>query len=238
MYENIKMTDSLNDKCQRIMKHLLADHPIASFFKDPVDTKLYSDYKQIVKTPSDISTVKKRLKNKKYDKLSQWNDDVELIFKNAEKYNGSESDITRLAEQLRIAFEKLKSEYLADVESLTKRCYKLQTKLEKLLTPDGRGGAVPELPAFIKAAKSRPSKNKIDRYYFGSDLKSPSSLSKLQDELEKMVKSSDYSYQILSILQEEEPSSFAGENDLEIDIEKLKASTITKLSDFVIANQS
>lgn len=236
MYEDIKMTDRLNDKCQRIMKHLLNDHPIAGFFKDPVDTSLYPTYRTIVQTPSDISTIRRRLKNKKYDKLSQWNDDVELIFSNAVKFNGKGTDPERFAKQLQIAFEKLKAEYLYDVESLTKKCIKLQTKLEKLLTPDGT--AVPQLPAFVEAAKSRPSKNKFDsNNYSGIESKNPSALSKLQDELEKMVLSSQYSYQILSILQEDDPSQYAGENEIDVDIEKLKPSTLKKLSDFVVANQ-
>lgn len=232
------MTDSLNDKCQRIMKHLLADHPIAEFFKDPVDTSLYTDYKSVIRTPSDISTIKRRLKNKKYDKLSQWNDDVELIFKNAVKYNGAGSEPDKFAQQLRIAFEKLKVEYLSDVESLTKRCSKLQAKLEKLLSPEGSRGAVPELPAFVEAEKSRSSKAKFDSNFLGADPKNPNSLAKLQEELEKMVSSSNYSYQILSILKENDPSLYVGEDDIEVDIEKLKPSTITKLSDFVLENRT
>lgn len=223
------MTDTINYKCQRIMKHLLSDHPVAQFFKDPVDTDLIPEYRKVIKNPSDISTVKRRLKNKKYEKLSQWNNDVELIFKNAEKFNGSDSPITLCALQLQEAFEKLKTEYLCDVESLTKRCNKLQAKLEKLLTPNSsRDNVVPELPAFIEAARLRPSKND------SSDLENfLSSLPRLQDELEKMIESPDLKYQILSILQEEEPSSFAGENDIEVDINVLKSSTISKLREFV-----
>jgi len=77
-------------------------------FKEPVDSKKLNipDYYETIILPMDLRTVEKKLFEQSYNNMSDFANDVRLIWSNAETFNGPTNDITLLARQLRELFEK------------------------------------------------------------------------------------------------------------------------------------
>lgn len=68
-------------------------------FREPVDYKKLGlfDYPLIIKNPMDLSTIKKKLKLKKYKKIQDFVDDVQSIWDNCKSYNVEGSAICKEA---------------------------------------------------------------------------------------------------------------------------------------------
>jgi hypothetical protein len=80
------------ERCTKIIDELF-QHPIAEVFRRPVDPQAddVPEYFDIVKHPSDLGTVRTKLKNDRYRSLQDFKRDVNLIWENAELYNGKQS---------------------------------------------------------------------------------------------------------------------------------------------------
>ena len=96
------------NQCLKVIKSMLK-HPASELFSDPVDPDQdgVPDYFEIIKNPSDLGTILRRLENNEYLSVDEWKNDVCLIWKNAESYNGVDSPITCLAKSLESVFNKL-----------------------------------------------------------------------------------------------------------------------------------
>jgi hypothetical protein len=103
----MQLTTSLNDHCIRIVDALL-ETPSSSIFQEPVDPvrEHCPDYYQLITHPQDLSTIRKRLVNREYKVYQEWERDMNLIWSNAQYYNGADSVIGRLAEMLAKHFRK------------------------------------------------------------------------------------------------------------------------------------
>jgi hypothetical protein len=79
----------------------ILDDPFGWLFRDPVDPVELKipDYFDIIKNPMDLNLVKKRLNSRYYDSLENAESDVKLVFENAIKYNGEDSDVGQMALQ-------------------------------------------------------------------------------------------------------------------------------------------
>jgi len=55
----------------------------------------------------DLRTVEKKLFNQTYNNMTDFANDVRLIWANAETFNGPTNEVTLMARQLRALFEKL-----------------------------------------------------------------------------------------------------------------------------------
>lgn len=79
---------------------------ISEVFIDPVDPEVegYPDYLEVVRTPMDLTTVRKKLESDEYETVQQWKSDVELIWTNAILFHGSESLIGIIATELSYLF--------------------------------------------------------------------------------------------------------------------------------------
>lgn len=95
----------------------LSDHAIAGIFMEPVDpiNDGVPDYLSIIKYPSDLSTVKKRLKNGEYSTIQSFKRDVNLIWENAREYNGNGSLPAFCADELSRIFRKR----IAEIEEMS-----------------------------------------------------------------------------------------------------------------------
>ena len=69
-------------------------------FRDPVDWEALGlfDYPQVIKKPMDLSLVKRRVNEGKYESIHEAADDVRLIWKNCMTYNADGSDFYNLAQ--------------------------------------------------------------------------------------------------------------------------------------------
>uniref|UniRef100_A0A7S0MVY2 PHD-type domain-containing protein n=1 Tax=Pyramimonas obovata TaxID=1411642 RepID=A0A7S0MVY2_9CHLO len=89
----------------KILRKLMA-HKNAWPFAQPVDVKALglTDYYDIVKTPMDLGTVKKNLRNKKYKHPNELKADIALTFSNAMIYNPAHHNVHIWAKELHELF--------------------------------------------------------------------------------------------------------------------------------------
>jgi hypothetical protein len=99
----------------------------AYFFHEPVDpVKLeIPNYFQVVKTPMDLSTAKKKLQNNMYDSPRQFLEDVNLIYDNCIAFNGEESFVGKIAvgfkSQVKNIMETLNFQHYLNIQEEYKR---------------------------------------------------------------------------------------------------------------------
>uniref|UniRef100_A0A7N8XIQ7 Bromodomain-containing protein 3-like n=1 Tax=Mastacembelus armatus TaxID=205130 RepID=A0A7N8XIQ7_9TELE len=96
--------------CNNILKEMLSKKHSAyawPFYK-PVDTEALQlhDYRDIIKYPMDLSTVKKKMDAGEYQDAQAFAADVRLIFSNCYKYNPPNHDVVSKARKLQGVFEK------------------------------------------------------------------------------------------------------------------------------------
>merc|ERR1712150_209086 len=66
-------------------------------FHHPVNKKFVKDYYQVITRPMDMETLLKNVKNYKYKIRAEFLDDIDLIYENCRKYNGTDSPMTQTA---------------------------------------------------------------------------------------------------------------------------------------------
>lgn len=95
-------------KARTILNELIT-HPISFGFKTPmfVDPKEKERFKRCIKTPMDLSLLRKNLNGGKYKNFDAFIHDMGLIYKNAETFCGRDSYITILAKELDTLFNKI-----------------------------------------------------------------------------------------------------------------------------------
>ena len=103
-----KMTEQMK-YCSGILKELFSKKH-ASYawpFLEPVDPEKLSlhDYRDIVKQPMDLGTVKKKMENRQYRKPEEFAADVRLTFTNCYKYNPPEHEVVQMGRKLQEVFE-------------------------------------------------------------------------------------------------------------------------------------
>lgn len=105
MMRNLKMTPERRDICIHITKKLMT-YPCAALFLNPVNPNDAPKYREIIQYPQDLSTILHNLEKGIYHYVDNWEKDMKLIWYNAEKYNGSQSDIYILSQCLAEHFQK------------------------------------------------------------------------------------------------------------------------------------
>jgi len=90
----------------RLMGH--QTHNRRGIFNTPVDAVALGlfDYHQIIETPMDLGTIKKRLHAVAYSSRQEVSDDIRLVFTNAMRYNPPRNPIHLAAKELLIYFEQ------------------------------------------------------------------------------------------------------------------------------------
>ena len=90
-----------NDWCNRIINDLLK-WQLTTYFRKPVDPDKDGapSYLEKVKNPIDLSTIKNKLQANEYKTANDFMQDIRLIYKNAETYNGENSMITFIAKDI------------------------------------------------------------------------------------------------------------------------------------------
>ncbi|XP_042027015.1 transcription factor GTE9-like isoform X2 [Salvia splendens] len=93
-------------QCEGLLKKLMSQE-FAWVFNTPVDVVKLNipDYFNIIKTPMDLGTVKRKLNSGKYSDPIEFVDDVRLTLTNAKTYNPPGSDVHVLAESFSQFFE-------------------------------------------------------------------------------------------------------------------------------------
>lgn len=87
---------------------LLTQHQSAGLFIEPVDERQVPDYYEVIKKPMCLSEMESRVKAGNYAGLGldAFAKDLGLIWENAARYNGANTEIAHLARELKAAFEE------------------------------------------------------------------------------------------------------------------------------------
>jgi len=80
--------------------------PEIAWFASPVSVEEVPDYLDVIANPMDLGTVAEKLKSDAYTTPEDMLADVSLIWDNAQKYNGTDHDVTKVAKKIRALFEK------------------------------------------------------------------------------------------------------------------------------------
>ena len=92
--EGAPIYDHWEKAAQRIIQ-TLGRHQSAWIFAEPVNWEVLNipDYPNIVKNPMDFLTIKTRLKEQRYMSITEFMEDMELVFYNCKLYNGEISNV-------------------------------------------------------------------------------------------------------------------------------------------------
>jgi hypothetical protein len=98
---------STRDACIEIMDRGMK-RPCAALFREPVnpDRDGAPNYYSVIKRPTDLGTIRRRLVDDEYQNIGAWSREMNLIWGNAEKFHGRGSLLTSLALEIRRTFEK------------------------------------------------------------------------------------------------------------------------------------
>ncbi|CAG2104510.1 unnamed protein product [Medioppia subpectinata] len=69
-------------------------------FHKPVDKKMVKNYYEVIERPISLEEMEKNVKQHKYQSRDMFLEDVELIFKNSQQYNGVDSQFTKKAAEI------------------------------------------------------------------------------------------------------------------------------------------
>ncbi|XP_067003297.2 bromodomain adjacent to zinc finger domain protein 2B isoform X3 [Anabrus simplex] len=100
---NKKLGKDLNP-CRALLEDLEA-HDEAWPFLLPVNTKQFPTYRKIIRSPMDLSTIKRKLQDSVYKSRDEFCADVRLIFNNCETFNEDDSPVGKAGHSMRSFFE-------------------------------------------------------------------------------------------------------------------------------------
>lgn len=96
----------IKTKCLEVLK-VLQSHQHGWVFNSPVDPVELGlpDYFEVIKTPMDLGTIRKKLENNCYDSLDDFQAHVNLTFDNAMLYNPEGSVVYNMAKEMKTKFD-------------------------------------------------------------------------------------------------------------------------------------
>jgi len=220
------------------------------------------DYYDVIKKPMDLSTVQKNMDEGNYAKKEEFEADVLLIFENCFQYNPPEHEVSAMARNLKEVFEKKMKETFSgagnksdesssdfgDSDSDDERTRKLQAIEKKLREVQEQLAYLTDLQARLMKASRRKKKKDLGAgkgskkdgegavYDFDSeDDNTPMSYDeKRQLSLDINRLPSDKLGHVVSIIQTREASyKDSNPDEIEIDFEQLKPTTLRELDKYV-----
>ena len=85
---------------ETIIAQRLKSIPESWPFHKPVDKKVVKNYYEVIENPISLESIEKNAKQHKYQSRQQFIDDIELMFKNSERFNGPDSQFTKKAAEI------------------------------------------------------------------------------------------------------------------------------------------
>merc|ERR1719336_487924 len=264
-----RMTEAMK-ACNEIIKEMFSKKHSAyawPFYK-PVDTEQLDlhDYKQVIKKPMDLGSVKGKMESREYRSPAEFAIDMRLIFTNCYKYNPPDHDVVAMARKLQDVFEmryaRIPDEVAAnnqgrdtddDYDSEDERERKLLQLQEQLRQMQEQMKILVEESIRSRNRKKHKSdkggKGKLKNKKSTSAVKGIAAAIDSDDELKSSPMTYDEKRQlsldinklpgdklgkVVQIIQHREPSlRDSNPDEIEIDFETLKPSTLRALEAFV-----
>ncbi len=107
--EELSLDETITPARLTHMKRVISNLKTSKFsenFRKPVDYVALSlpSYPKIIKTPIDLETIDRKLKDKRYTMLSEFVADFDLIVDNCARFNGPEHSITQIGRKMQMGF--------------------------------------------------------------------------------------------------------------------------------------
>ena len=221
------MDENVKQKCISIIDSLMS-HPIAEIFISPVDPKLDNcpDYFDIIKKPSDLTTVRSSVEQDKYKSIQEFKKDVDQIWENAILYNGRMSLPAFMAEEL----EKIFHKQLRQVETPSKEDWissyaKSQAHMYKLFRSQPK-----QLEQFNLSPDTEmlvPERRLARSWLQAED-------TKLFQEVFRFIDNPVHLAKLKQIFVDNEPSVDPNEEELHINLSALSQKTLKLLRAFAV----
>ncbi|CAH8568730.1 unnamed protein product [Dicrocoelium dendriticum] len=107
--KRLRLSEALK-ACSNILREISSQRyrDLNHLFLKPVDAEAMGlhDYHDVIKKAMDLSTVRSKLESGQYHSKYEFADDIRLMFNNCYKYNGEDSDVTKVGKLLQSIFEE------------------------------------------------------------------------------------------------------------------------------------
>lgn len=210
-------------------------HKFGFPFLTPVDPVALNipDYFKIITNPMDFGTIKEKLYSGKYNDLSEFIHDADLVFTNACTYNHPTSDVYVMAETLQKFFKKK----IKPIEDRARRSRiksasgQGESKKSKQDSKSKYATDTKKVSPVKKRAPAKPKTPKTPKPLPPSEV--PMSKAEMR-QLSATINSLSYKHlnTIIVIIQQSMPN-LASEGEIEIDLHSLDTTTLRKLEAFV-----
>ncbi|EAY04805.1 Bromodomain containing protein [Trichomonas vaginalis G3] len=207
-----------------IMKQItkfFCDEPLSIMFLKPLeeDKKLTGEYKNRIKKPMDLTTIKKKINNNQYSGFQPWIEDMNLIWDNAVEFNSADSVIGGVAIYLKKKFNKrIMSINLSNLRNYEQQIINLTKDIQNILQNP---------PASFGISQTTPLSPKIEQF-------SLSRVQKLLESVQKLMEQGK-STEIINIIKSNEPG-FEADPSTPIDFGEFSRKTLIALEEFVASN--
>lgn len=218
----MNLNEQMKNEAIEVMNRIMI-HPISSPFRQPITQKdVPEHYFETVTKPIDLSTIKTKLLEGKYQTIQQWFDDMELTWSNAELFHGKESSFGIVAVENRRLFNKEKKKLFG--QSIDQWCglvYELRSEITDLMNqPPSK---VKQFADTLGAARSmKPNQQVMSEREKQCFIKAS-----------EMLTSEDEHKKIIGIISETQPELDNGNSELYIDVAKLNRNTAIAIKDYM-----
>lgn len=211
----------VKEACLEIMDKVMK-RPCAALFLEPVDPDRDGapNYYMVVKKPVDLGTIRRRLENDEYQSVAAWNREMNLIWGNAEKFNGRESFLCTIAMEIRRNFEKeFRKIKTLNLQKWAQTVSELKDCLDNLLD------SPPEPVTKFATISEKPDPNQLKPF---SD-----------EEMDLFIRSTmlitskQDAKKMLHIIRLYEPRFNGPDQDKQIDVGQLSVPTLHNLREYV-----
>ena len=200
----------------------LSKMPGASPFNEPIKPTAneYAEYRRLIKNPQDLGTIAKKLENGEYSNVQAWEKDMNLIWSNAETFNGKDAYVTTIARHMAKHCEKLKKRLsMRKISGWMKCLYIWREKLDKLMVspPNDSKLRIFPIPTYVKPEYKPFTDREFDIF-----LEATRTLNKSED-----IK------QLSKITQQDPNYTPTGDNMI-VDVDQLETRTLYALRNYVM----
>ena len=214
-------------KCKNITQEMI-ETPLCSVFAHAVIEDL-PNYLNVIKKPIDFEKIRENLSNGVYKTVTQWNDDMVLVFSNAMRYHAPDVIWHKIAEY-DLSFYRKKVESFISKDS--QRYYDKMNKAMRELTRLLQESPVPQQIDPLVVDSERRGESTL--------LPNPTShyITELDTKLAKLIENPQYKNEIFMILKDTYPEFKSDGDDIEVEIDSLPPQAVGALLSYVNARPS